>query len=170
MRAALRCFPAVTARRRGTVSRLGAAPVCGSPESGTREDTRAEKGTRMKSQKPDPEGVDAYIASFPAPVRERLTTLRLLIHAAAPDAVEKLSYAMPAYFQGGNLLYYAAFKNHISIFPGVETVIAFRSKIEKYPTSKGTIQIPHSDPLPLKLIEEIVRFRVESNRNKRKAK
>jgi uncharacterized protein YdhG (YjbR/CyaY superfamily) len=121
----------------------------------------------MKPPKPDHEGVDAYIASFPEAIQRLLTALRHTVRKVAPDAIEKLSYKMPTYYQEGNLLYFAAFKDHVSIFPGVQAVIAFEKKTANYRTSKGTIQFPLDEPLPIKLIEEVVRYRVKERKRKK---
>ena len=124
----------------------------------------------MKEVQSDSEGVEAYLASFPKDVRERLRSIRKTVRAAAPEATEKLSWQMPALYQGGILLCYAAFKNHISIFPGPEAIVAFQRRLTKYRTSKGTIQFSLDGPLPLNLIREIVTYRLKGNRKKSQVK
>jgi uncharacterized protein YdhG (YjbR/CyaY superfamily) len=104
------------------------------------------------------ESVDDYIAAVPKEVQTRLKKIRGTIRKAAPKAEERISYRIPAYFQNGMLIFFAAFKNHIGIYPrGGE----FKQELAKYAGGKGTIQIPHDEPLPLELIARIVKFRVE---------
>lgn len=111
--------------------------------------------------------IDDYIAAFPADRQETLQSLRAAIRAAAPDAEERTSYGMPAFYQGGNLVYFAAFKAHIGFFPTSSGVAAFKRDLAPYKISKGTIRFPLDKPLPLKLIARIVRFRVAENKKKR---
>ncbi len=107
--------------------------------------------------------IDDYIDSFPQNIQTLLQQIRNTIHEAAPDAMETISYQMPAFKQNGVLVYFAAFKNHIGFFPTAQGVEAFKDKLSTYKTSKGTIQFPLDKPLPLDLIAEIVRFRVKAN-------
>lgn len=115
--------------------------------------------------------IDEYIALFPVGVRERLKKMRETIRASAPEATEKISYQMPTFYLYGNLVHFAAFKKHIGFYPGANGIEAFRDRLTGYKTSKGTVQFPFDKPLPLALVEEIVRFRaaqnVENARNKR---
>ncbi|SHI23580.1 Uncharacterized conserved protein YdhG, YjbR/CyaY-like superfamily, DUF1801 family [Sporobacter termitidis DSM 10068] len=108
--------------------------------------------------------IDGYIAQYPPEVRERLQALRRTIGAAAPDASEKISWAMPTFYLNGNLVHFAAFKSHIGFFPGAEGIEAFRDKMQEYSVSKGGVQFPFARPLPLELIAEIVRFRAAQNK------
>jgi uncharacterized protein YdhG (YjbR/CyaY superfamily) len=110
--------------------------------------------------------IDAYIAVCPADIRKTLIELRDTIKKAAPMAEEKISYQMPAFFQKGVLVYFAAQKNHIGFYPTSSGVEAFKEELSEYPTSKGVIRFPYGKPLPLKLISEIVRFRVIENLEK----
>ena len=110
-----------------------------------------------------PENVDEYIAQFDGIAKERLLQMREIIRAEAGDAKEKISWAMPTFTLYGNLVHYAAFKNHTGLFPGVEGVERFLPKLEEFHTSKGGIQFPYAKPLPEKVIREIVRFRVAEN-------
>ncbi|MCW3999038.1 MAG: DUF1801 domain-containing protein [Candidatus Bathyarchaeota archaeon] len=107
--------------------------------------------------------VDEYIAFFPEKTQVPLRQIRQTIRKAAPEAEETISYQMPAYRQNGILVYFAAFKSHIGFFPTPEGVEAFKEKLQAYKTSKGAIRFPLSEPLPLELIGEIVRFRVKQN-------
>jgi uncharacterized protein YdhG (YjbR/CyaY superfamily) len=107
--------------------------------------------------------VDEYIATFPENVQVILEEIRQVIKEAAPEAVEAISYQMPAFKQNGILVWFAAFKDHISLFPKVSAIEAFKEKLSPYQTSKGTIQFPINQPIPFDLIKEIVRFRVKEN-------
>ena len=108
--------------------------------------------------------IDEYIALFPSDVQHKLQAMRRAIREAAPEAAEKISYQMPTFHQQGNVVHFAAFKNHIGFFPGASGVEAFADRLTAYKTSKGTIQFPFSEPLPLELVKEITRWRVEENR------
>lgn len=113
-----------------------------------------------------PKDVSSYIAAFPPAVQKLLKQLRQLIKATAPGAEELISYRMPAYKYKGVLVYFAGYKNHIGFYPGSEGIEQFISQLSGYHISKGTIQLPLDQPLPLKLLEEIIRFRVKENEAK----
>lgn len=104
--------------------------------------------------------IDEYIADQPAEVQPLLQSVRETIRAAAPDAVEKISWQMPTFWQGENIVHFAAFKKHIGLFPGGEAVGVFADRLEGYKTSKGTIQFPLEKPIDHNLIGDIVRWRV----------
>ena len=108
--------------------------------------------------------IDEYIATFPPEIRTLLSQLRAAIHEATPEAEETISYQMPAFRQNGVLVYFAAFKDHIGFFPTPTGIETFKDKLSGYKTSKGTIQFPLDQPLPLDLIKEIVRARVKQNK------
>jgi uncharacterized protein YdhG (YjbR/CyaY superfamily) len=110
--------------------------------------------------------IDEYIATYPPNIQTLLQQIRDTIRKAAPDAEETISYNMPAFKQNGVLVYFAAFKNHIGFFPTAQGIEAFKDKLAAYKTSKGTIQFPFNQPLPLELIDEIVRFRIKTNTSK----
>lgn len=124
----------------------------------------------MDKLMPKPKNTDEYIASFPAAVQKKLAEIRAAIKKAAPQATETISYGMPAFMQDGMLVYFAAFKNHIGFFPTASGVANFTKEITQYNTSKGTIQFPLSEPLPVDLIKKIVAFRVNENVSKAAAK
>lgn len=107
--------------------------------------------------------IDEYIAQFPSDVQERLQLMRKTIAQAAPEATEKISWAMPTFYLNGNLVHFAAFKKHVGFYPGADGVEAFKEKFEKFSYSKGGVQFPLNEPLPVDLISEIVRFRVKQN-------
>jgi uncharacterized protein YdhG (YjbR/CyaY superfamily) len=94
--------------------------------------------------------------------------MRQVIHEAAPEAQEAISYGMPAFRQNGIIVYFAAFKDHIGFFPTSSGVSAFAGELSSYDTAKGTIRLPLDKPIPVDLIQKIVKFRVQENLNKKK--
>lgn len=114
--------------------------------------------------------VDEYIARFPEEVQNKLKQMRTAIQKAAPEAQETISYQMPAYKLHGVLVYFAAFKNHIGFYATPTGSEAFRKELSVYKIGKGSIQFPLNEPLPLKLITEIVQFRVAENLEKKGTK
>lgn len=114
--------------------------------------------------------IDTYIQDFTADKQKLLRTMRATIQKAAPKAVEKISYGMPCFYQEGNLVYFAAMKNHIGFYPSSSGVENFQHELKPYHTSKGAIQFSLDKPLPLKLISTIVKFRVMENEQKTLAK
>jgi uncharacterized protein YdhG (YjbR/CyaY superfamily) len=113
--------------------------------------------------------IDDYIASFPKEIQIILTALRKTISSAAPDAVEKMSYQMPTFWQNGNLVHFAAYKNHIGFYPTPRGIQAFKKELSRYEGSKGAIRFPIDKPLPLELIHKIVDYRVFENVKKDKS-
>ena len=124
----------------------------------------------MKSRKAAPRTIDAYIAGFPGEIQEQLQRLRAAVKAAAPAAEERISYRMPAFYLQGNLVYFAAFKDHIGFFPTSSGVAAFEAELGPYKVTKGAIRFPLAGPLPLKLVAKIVKFRTAENRGRTAAK
>ena len=114
--------------------------------------------------------IDEYIANYPADVQARLEAMRATIHAAAPDAEECISYAMPAFRQNGILAYFAAQKDGIGFYPTSSGIATFEQELAGYQHSKGAVRFPHSQSLPLDLITRIVIFRVNETMSKAKAK
>lgn len=114
--------------------------------------------------------VDQYIADFPAAVQAKLEEMRSTIKKVAPRAEEVISYNMPAFRLDGVLVYYAANKAHIGFYPTGSPIIAFKKELESYVTSKGAIQFPLDKKLPLTLVKNIVKFRVQENEEKKKLK
>jgi uncharacterized protein YdhG (YjbR/CyaY superfamily)/uncharacterized protein YndB with AHSA1/START domain len=110
-----------------------------------------------------PENVNKYISGYPVNVKKRLNAMRAAIKKAAPDAEEKISYGMPAYTYKGMLLYFAAHKNHIGLYPMKSAIETFKEELKTYKCSKGTVQFPHDKPLPFNLITRIIKFRVNDN-------
>jgi len=114
--------------------------------------------------------IDEYIAFYPDDIQAKLQKLRLVIHAAAPEATEKISYQMPTFYLNGNLVHFAAFKQHIGFFPTPSGVENFHDELSAYKTSKGTIQFPLDKPIPFDLVTRIVELRVIQNQQKAKSK
>lgn len=115
----------------------------------------------MKMKKATFNSIDEYIGNFPADVQKILLELRDTIKAAAPEAGETISYGIPTFtLDGKYLIYFAGWKNHISIYPIPTGSDAFNKQISKYVEGKGTLKFPLDKPLPLKLIAKIVKLRV----------
>ena len=117
----------------------------------------------MESNKVGFNSIDEYIAAFPEDIQKILEELRGTIKAAAPDAVEKISYQMPTFALKGNLVHFAAFKNHIGFYPTPSGIQAFERELSVYESAKGSVQFPIDQPMPLELISKIVKFRVAEN-------
>jgi uncharacterized protein YdhG (YjbR/CyaY superfamily) len=117
----------------------------------------------MDSNKNGFSSIDEYIATIPEEIQKILQEMRALIHAAAPDAVEKISYQMPTFFLKGNLVHFAAHKNHIGFYPTSSGIEAFSRELSVYKGAKGSVQFPLEKPMPWDLIRRIVKFRVEEN-------
>jgi uncharacterized protein YdhG (YjbR/CyaY superfamily) len=105
--------------------------------------------------------IDKYIAEQAGEVRPLLQEVYETVRNVAPDAVEKISYAMPTFWQGKNIIHFAAFANHIGIYPGPVAIEAFAERLVDYKTSKGAIQFPLNKPIDYALIADIVRWRLE---------
>ncbi|WP_239619274.1 iron chaperone [Cohnella mopanensis] len=114
----------------------------------------------MESNKITFESIDDYISKFPREVQEILETLRKTIKQSASDAKEKISYQMPTFALHGNLVHFAAYKNHIGFYPGADGIAAFKQELSEYKGAKGSVQFPINKPLPYELIGKIVRYRV----------
>ena len=110
--------------------------------------------------------IDEYISTFPKETQKILEELRATIKAAAPQAEEKINYQIPTFVLKGNLVHFAAFKNHIGFYPTPSGIQAFKGELSVYESSKGAVQFPIDKPLPLKLIRKIVKFRVAENLKK----
>lgn len=112
--------------------------------------------------------VDDYIAKFPENVRIILTKIRDLIRATVPEAEEVISYQMPTYKLGVNLVHFAGHKNHIGLYPTPSGVESFQEELKPYQSGKGSIQFPLDKEIPYDLIQKIVLFRVQEVREKNK--
>jgi len=122
----------------------------------------------MISDKSGPRDIDEYIAGFPEGIQAILEELRAAIREAAPEAVEAISYQMPTFKLNGNLVHFAAFKNHIGLYPAPTGIEAFKKDLSAYAGGKGSVQFPLNKPLPMDLITRIVKFRVWENQEKSK--
>jgi uncharacterized protein YdhG (YjbR/CyaY superfamily) len=121
-----------------------------------------------KPQKPT--DIDGYISKFPADVQAVLQEVRATIRRAASDAEEVISYQMPAFRQHGILVYFAAWKNHIGLYPPISGDRSIEKAIARYAGPKGNLQFPLEEPMPFDLIERIVKLRVKQNTKKAAAK
>lgn len=117
----------------------------------------------MESKPGGYSSIDEYIAMFPKDTQKILEELRATIRAAVPDAKEKISYQMPTFDLKGNLVHFAAHKNHIGFYPQPSGIQAFKKELSIYKGAKGSVQFPIDEPLPLELISKIVKFRVAEN-------
>ncbi len=110
-----------------------------------------------------PENIDDYIERFPDKVQKLLQKIRKTIRKAAPDATEVISYQMPAFKQKRIVVYFAAYKNHIGIYPAPRGAREFKKELEQYEGGKGTVQFPLDQPIPYDLITRIVKHRIKEN-------
>jgi len=117
----------------------------------------------MQEKFPKPKNVKEYIAQFPDSTQQLLNTLRKTIQTAAPEAKEVINYGMPTFQLNGNLVHFAAYKNHIGFYPSPSGLTAFDDEVSNYKNSKGAVQFPLNSSLPLELISKIVKFRVKEN-------
>ena len=124
----------------------------------------------METNKRTSKNIDAYIANYPPDIQELLQQMRATIRKAAPDAEEAISYQIPTFKLHGNLVHFAAFKDHISFFPTSSGIAAFEKELSAYKRAKGTAQFPLDKPLPLNLVTRIVKFRVKENAERARAK
>lgn len=124
----------------------------------------------MDTTKTSPTNIDAYIAEFPAEVQLLLEQIRATIKNTAPEATEAISYGMPTFKQNGNLVHFAAHKQHIGFYPLPSSIIHFRAELAEYPQAKGSVQFPFNKPLPLNIVSEIVKFRLQENNEKAASK
>jgi len=118
----------------------------------------------MRAKRAQVATVDEYIAAFPAEIRRILRRIRATVRKAAPGAQERISYGMPSFTQGRTLVYYAAFTNHIGLYPPVKGDAKLRTQIARYANEKGNLKFPLDEPIPYALIGRIVKARVKENR------
>jgi uncharacterized protein YdhG (YjbR/CyaY superfamily) len=117
----------------------------------------------MKLESSAPATIDDYISEFSPMVQRILSELRSTIRKAAPGATEKIAYRMPTFHYNGNLVHFAAYKAHIGFYPTPSGIVAFQDELKGYKSSKGAVQFPIDEPLPLGLVTRIVKFRVREN-------
>lgn len=120
----------------------------------------------MQSNTKAPGTIDEYIAGFPADIQVILQKIRKTIKDAAPDAQEAISYQMPTFKFHGNLVHFAAFKNHIGFYPVPSGIEKFKAELSVYKQGKGSVQFPLDQPIPYDLISRVVKYRVEENLKK----
>lgn len=117
---------------------------------------------------PVAESIDEYIAGFPKEIQKILQEVRATVRKAAPGAEETIKYAMPTFMLNGNLVYFAAWKNHLGFYPAPTGDEAFKKDLAPYKSGRGSIQFPFDKPMPLALITKIVKLQVKKNREKKK--
>ena len=119
-------------------------------------------------EKTEPKTIEEYIALFPIKTQEMLQQIRKSIQNAAPDAVEVISYKMPAFKQNKVLVYFAAYEKHIGFYPTGDGIEAFKAEFSDFKWSKGAVQFPLNEPLPLDLMTRITKFKAEKDLEKEK--
>lgn len=117
----------------------------------------------MENKKVGFASIDEYIATFPIEIQKILEEIRVTIKSAAPQAEEKISYQMPTFDLKGNLVHFAAFKNHIGFYPTPSGIEKYKKELSIYVGAKGSVQFPSDKPIPYGLISKIVKFRVKEN-------
>lgn len=120
----------------------------------------------MNSNTIKPDNIDNYISAFPKETQIILEEIRSVVRKAAPGAEETISYAIPTFKLNGNLVHFAAFKNHIGFYPTPSGIEEFEKELSVYKQGKGSVQFPIDKPMPLKLISRIVKYRVNKNLEK----
>ncbi len=125
-------------------------------------------GKHVDAGGPPANAVDQYLAKVPEPARTTLGRIRAIIRSVVPpEATERLSYGMPAFYYKGGLVAYAAFKDHCSFFPMSASLIdSMKDELQGYRTSKGTLQFPADAPPPTALIKKMVKARIAENETK----
>ena len=124
----------------------------------------------MRTKPATPQNIDQYIASFPNDVQEILEKIRMTIRKAAPDAEETINYQIPTFTLKGNLVHFAAFKEHIGFYPTPTGIDKFKKELSVYERAKGSVKFPLDQPIPFDLIGKIVKFRVKENLARAEAK
>ena len=117
-----------------------------------------------------PKDIDDYIAGFPVEVQKLLETIRKTIQKAAPGAGEAIKYQIPTFTLNGNLISFAAYKNHIGVYPAPREVPEFKNELAAYKGNKSTLQLPLDKPIPVDLISRIVKYQVMRTQKQASAK
>jgi uncharacterized protein YdhG (YjbR/CyaY superfamily) len=120
----------------------------------------------VNSTKTNFKTINEYISTFPKDIQKILEQVREIIKISAPDAEETINYQIPTYKLNGNLVHFAAFKNHIGFYPTPTGIEKFKTELSKYESAKGSVQFPLDKPMPLSLIKKIVKYRVKENLEK----
>ncbi|MDR1600941.1 MAG: DUF1801 domain-containing protein [Tannerella sp.] len=110
--------------------------------------------------------IDEYITGFEPAIQKTLNELRNFIKSEAPEATEKISYGMPTFYLNGNLVHFAAFKDHYGFFPAPSGINAFEKELIPYRSGKGTLRFPFNKPIPWGILKKVIRYRVEENLKK----
>jgi uncharacterized protein YdhG (YjbR/CyaY superfamily) len=121
----------------------------------------------MDSKRKTAKNIDEYISWFPEEMQERMQKIRETISKAAPKAQEKISYAIPAFNYYGDLMYFAGFKKHISVYPAPRGAEEFKEVLSKYAGGKGTVQFPNDEKIPYSLITKMVKYRMKENEERK---
>ncbi len=121
----------------------------------------------MAEKRPTASSVDEYISWFPEETQAELRKIRSLIRETLPDAEERISYGIPGYYQNGQVIYFAAFPRHISVYPAPDSVEEFKDDLAKYQKGKGTFQFPLGQPIPYDLIRRTAQYRLAQNLKKK---
>lgn len=115
----------------------------------------------MQKKKKEYQSVDEYIHSFPEPIRKKLEEIRKTIRAEIPEATEKISYQIPTFYLNGNLVHFAAYTKHIGFYPTPNGNETFQSELSRYKSGKASARFPIEEPLPLDLIQKMVKLRIK---------
>lgn len=130
---------------------------------------KSAKGAAGLKRKGTPKTVEEYLARVPEPARTTLRKVRAAIRMVVPrEAIESVSYGIPAYKHDGILVWFAAFTHHCSLFPTASVIKAFKNELAGYTISKGTIQFPIDKPLPVALVRKVVKARVAQDESKKR--
>ena len=138
---------------------------------GDEDGAKVKSGNRSSAAKRNraPKNVDEYLAGVAEPARSTLSKIRAAIRSSVPpEAIETISYGMPAFKHDGVLVWFAAFSNHCSLFPTASVLEAFKDELKGFSTSKGTIHFPTHKPVPTALIKKLVKARVAQNKSKQR--
>jgi uncharacterized protein YdhG (YjbR/CyaY superfamily) len=133
--------------------------------------TKVKSGNRSSAAKANgaPRNIDEYLAGVPEPARSTLNKIRAAIRSAVPpEAIETISYGIPAFKDKKVLVWFAAFSNHCSLFPTASVIEAFKNELKGFFTAKGTVQFPVDKPLPTALIKKLVKARVAQHEGKKR--
>ena len=114
-----------------------------------------------------PKNFEAFVKRYPQGTQTLLRMLRLAIRKAVPQATERISYGMPAFFLKRNLVYFNGYRHHIGFYPGALAIVKFKKEISRFKSAKGSVQFPLDKPLPLALVTRIVKFRVKQDSKKK---
>ncbi len=127
---------------------------------------KAISGKRAaRKRKPPPKTVDEYLARIPEPARSTQNEIRATIRSTVPlEATESISYGIPVFKHKGVVVWFAAFRDHCSLFPGPSVIAAFENELKDYQTSKGTIRFPVDKPLPAALLKKLVKARLAESK------